>query len=501
MRNLLLNYNMDSEDKRDFELLTRHHSQTSTPSMSSLSSRPITSSPDEIWPLYITPNFIEHYITGEIIGTGSYAEVRECIDTLTLERCALKIINKDYLRRQAPRALSNQMQEIRLLRHLRHPNIITMRGCLFKGPRIYIILEYCSFVLSDLLDEQIDNKLNVSIARDLFCQLCLGLNYLHSCGVVHRDIKPQNLLITNCGTLKIIDFGVSQILSMWNYNDLCSNYEGSPLFQAPEVVCGQPEYAGFKVDVWSSGVTLYLMLCGQYPFMDDALLGLYDKILGQDFQVPDFLPTKLVLTDLFAIMLDKNSDQRATIDQVLEHPWLKFQMNHDSDDEHVEFVDLVLSRQPQQQLSSQLFVPSYQRDVYKSISVLPYLYKHHFPDLPVTKVKRSSSELSDSSTCNLLTTLSLNNSSSPSVSPTSSASIDNQRAPSSASNDRSTSEETNSPNRVLDDETEVEWGTKEQYHLMKVPPIRANRVNYPRRRRSRHSKRTRRHGIRLSRSL
>lgn len=376
-----------------------------------------------IWPLYLTPRFIDHYITGEVIGSGSYAEVRECVDTQTLERYAIKIIDKEYLTKKAPRALANQMQEIRLLRHIQHPNLISMKECLFKEQRIYIILEYCCLNMKELLDDQKDNKFQVGIARRFFYQLCLAVDYLHSNGIVHRDIKPQNMLLTNGGALKLIDFGVSQVLSVYDQRDLCSNYEGSPLFQAPEIVSGQREYRGFKVDIWSCGVTLYLMLYGQYPFMDEALLGLYDKILAQELVVPkDQPPTTLALIDLLMMMLDKDSSRRADIWRVLDHPWIKFVCNLD----HSDFFNLALKRHG----GKEVYATSQITDVYKSMTVLPYLYQHHVPGLPIKKSVRGT------------------------------ASVEriNSLDSTSESND-------------------IEWGTQEQYKLIRVPQVRANRVH------------------------
>lgn len=438
----------DSEDKLDFRLLTRQLSRSPSSAASSIESSP-NGEEAEVWPLHLTATFVEHYIIGESVGSGSYAEVRESINTHTLQRCVLKIINRNHLRRRAPRALANQLDEIRLLRRLKHVNVVEMTECLFIGAKVYIALEFCSFNLDELLREQCAtnrNKLDVLIARDLFYQLCCGLNYLHAIGVVHRDIKPQNLLITNCGTLKIIDFGVSRLLSMWTQDDLCSNYEGSPLFQAPEVISSSQRYSGFKVDVWSAGVTLYLMLYGQYPFMDEALLGLYDKILGEKFVVPDEPPTQLALIDLLNKMLDKDHQSRASIEQLLQHCWLKLHSPLGKG-EFFEFVASSSSASSQVK-SGAGYVTSHMKDMYKSMSVLPYLYRHHFPNLPITKASKSSPSAYGERT------LVLNEISPP-------------PPPLLATTSESSSDS---------DSNQIEWGTREQYRLMKVLPIRANRV-------------------------
>ena len=468
----------DSEDRDDFNLLQCQLSNRTSLSPTSTASTNSTNEEEaEVWPLQLRPTFVGHYIIGEAVGAGSYAEVRESINTRTLERCVLKIVNKNYLKKQAPKALANQLQEIRLLKRLNHINIISMRECFFVGTKIYIALEYCSFVLNELLEERCasnGNKLEVLIARNFFYQLCCGLNYLHSFGIVHRDIKPQNLLITNCGTLKIIDFGVSHILSMWSQEDFCSNYEGSPLFQAPEVVCGQKRYSGFKVDVWSAGVTLYLMLYGKYPFMDEALLGLYDKILGENFDIPSGPPTQLALVDLLMKLLEKNHTKRATIEQILKHSWLKLRAPfQEADDELNEFVELVTTNTGEPDAG---YASSPMRDMHKSMSVLPYLYKHHFPNLPITKANKSLLK-------------------SPSLSPENKRLVLNEISPSASPSGGSSpastiSSGTEEAHNNDEEEHTVEWGTREQYRLLKVPPIRANRVGHRRRRRPRRNSST-----------
>lgn len=500
--------NSEVEDKRDFEILKRQLSRTPSPSPISPSSSgsssrtsPIDSdASNEIWPLELHTTFVDHYIIGDVIGSGSYAEVRECINTLSLERNAMKIVCKEYLKRQAPNALRNQLQEIRLLKKLNHPNIISMRECISKESRIFLALEHCTFNLHDLLNETtvssnnsaddeylIYNRLCVPIARNLFRQLCMGLGYLHSMGVVHRDIKPKNLLINNCGVLKIIDFGVSHILSLWSRTDLCSNSEGSPLFQAPEVVSGQTHYNGFKVDVWSAGVTLYLMIYGRYPFYDNSLLSLYDKIMTADFETPREVVGNAnpALNNLLSLMLTKSSAERLTISQVTNHIWLmldKSVCDHEYG-QRSELNDLLIAVTNQEPLSSSLDLdagnqaPSASRtthrDIYRSMNVLPYLYNYHFPNAPIVK---STSKNANSLEKPSLTGTSLSKTYANHENETSdTANMD--------SKNQIAKNQKDDPHRVLSEDKPVEWGTEVQYKLLKVPQVRANRTGYHRSRR------------------
>lgn len=107
-----------------------------------------------------------------------------------------------------------------------------------------------------MLDSVPDKKMPIFQAHQYFRQLLDGLEYLHGKGVVHKDIKPGNLLITLDDTLKISDFGVAEALSQFAMDDTCLTGQGSPAFQPPEIANGDDTFSGFKVDIWSSGVTL-----------------------------------------------------------------------------------------------------------------------------------------------------------------------------------------------------------------------------------------------------
>ena len=112
-----------------------------------------------------------------------------------------------------------------------------------------------------------------------------GIEYLGKLKVVHRDIKPENLIILENGTIKLVDFGLSNI---YFDNNLLSTACGSPCYAAPEMVKGQ-QYSGLSVDIWSSGVVLYAMLCGALPFEDEDNNKLYKKISEGKFEVSEFL--------------------------------------------------------------------------------------------------------------------------------------------------------------------------------------------------------------------
>lgn len=187
----------------------------------------------------------------------------------------MQILTKRKLRR-IPNGEQNVRREIQLLRKLKHKNVVELLDvlCNEEKQKMYLIMEYCVGglqvsthspapghsqlipALQELLDHAPQKKLPLFQAHRYFRQLINGLEYLHSCGVIHKDIKPGNLLLTLDHTLKISDFGVAEQLDAFAVDDTCTTGQGSPAFQPPEIANGHESFSGFKVDIWSSGVTL-----------------------------------------------------------------------------------------------------------------------------------------------------------------------------------------------------------------------------------------------------
>ena len=136
--------------------------------------------------------------------------------------------------------------------------------------------------------------------------------------VIHKDIKPGNLLLDTTGVLKIADFGVAELLDRFAPDDMCRTSQGTPAFQPPEIANGLGSFPGFKVDVWSSGVTLYNFVTGSYPFEGDTIFRLFENIGKGEFQVPahDVNP---VLESLIRGMLATDFKDRFTLLQAKKH--------------------------------------------------------------------------------------------------------------------------------------------------------------------------------------
>ena len=219
-------------------------------------------------------NIINDYTILKTLGEGTFCKVKLGIHRPTNTKVAIKILEKsrliykeDHLRMQ---------REFDMITSFSHPNVISVSEIIENQHNFYIIMEYCQEgELFNYIVQQ--HKLKESEASFFYYQLINGLEYIHSQGIVHRDLKPENLLLTTEHLLKIIDFG----LSNYYRESLLSTPCGSPCYASPEMVSGY-KYDGYKIDVWSTGIILYAMLCGYLPFEHKDNEKLFKKILGID---------------------------------------------------------------------------------------------------------------------------------------------------------------------------------------------------------------------------
>jgi len=154
-----------------------------------------------------------------------------------------------------------------------------------------------------------------SKARRFFQQIISGIEYSHRLKIVHRDLKPENVLLDNDLNVKIADFGLSNEISD---GDFLTTSCGSPNYAAPEVIRGGV-YAGPEIDVWSSGVILYVMLCGRLPFEDDDVQVLFSKISQGNFHMPNYLSQDA--RSLITSMLAVDPVKRITVPEITQHPF------------------------------------------------------------------------------------------------------------------------------------------------------------------------------------
>lgn len=270
------------------------------------------------------PGGPEEYVIGKQIGQGAYATVFFAVHRETNRKVALKVYEKFKL--TDPQRRKSVRCEIRLMERLRHPNIVSFYGVVDTSTQIYIAMEFVGGgSVHGFLKKRQNCRLEDRLAKQLFCQVCQGIRYLHDRHVVHRDLKLENVLLEDKSSsidsvrenaVKIIDFGFSTIIPPGKTLKI---FCGTPSYMAPEIVA-RKEYTGFCADIWALGVLLYALLCGSFPFRGHNDRELYRKIVRGTFNVPEWVGggAKHLLCGLLTV----DMAQRPLIDEVLADVWL-----------------------------------------------------------------------------------------------------------------------------------------------------------------------------------
>ena len=257
------------------------------------------------------PIILKDYTFVKDIGEGNFGKVKLSILNSTQEKYAIKILDKEKLKSQTKSTLFN---EIEIISHLKHPNIIYVYNILEDDKNYYIIMEYCEKgELFDYIVEQ--ERLSPIESSIFFYQLINGVEYIHKQGFAHRDLKPENLLLTKDKIIKIIDFGLCH-----DFNDkkFLKTKCGSPSYAAPEILKGFP-YNGFKTDIWCCGIILYAMLCGYLPFDGDNNQEIFQSIVECEPEFPDFLEDDSI--NLLIWLLNPEPKERISIEDIKRHPF------------------------------------------------------------------------------------------------------------------------------------------------------------------------------------
>ncbi|KAG8215598.1 hypothetical protein J3R82DRAFT_7463 [Butyriboletus roseoflavus] len=273
------------------------------------------------------------YTLTKTLGAGSMGKVKLAIHNVTEEKLAIKILPRvhpstslpngsnaspEAIAKQASKDASKEIRTIReaaLSMLLHHPYICGMREMIIHQHHYYMVFEYVSG--GQMLDYIISHgRLRERVARKFARQIGSALDYCHRNNVVHRDLKIENILISETGNIKIIDFGLS---NLYDPAERLSTFCGSLYFAAPELLNAKV-YTGPEVDVWSFGVVLYVLVCGKVPFDDQSMPALHAKIKRGFVEYPVWLSAEC--KHLLSRMLVTNPAARAPLIEVLEHPWM-----------------------------------------------------------------------------------------------------------------------------------------------------------------------------------
>ncbi|PKA57385.1 Serine/threonine-protein kinase SAPK10 [Apostasia shenzhenica] len=257
------------------------------------------------------------------IGAGNFGIARLMKDKQSKEMVAVKYIER------GEKIDENVQREIINHRSLRHPNIIRFKEVILTPTHLAIVMEYAS---GGELFERICNagKFSEDEARFFFQQLISGVSYCHSMQVCHRDLKLENTLLDGSVVprLKICDFGYSKTTSSLLQSSVLHSQPkstvGTPAYIAPEVLL-KKEYDGKIADVWSCGVTLYVMLVGAYPFEDPEepknFRKTIQRILGVQYSIPDYVHISPECRHLISRIFVSDPAMRITMDEIRSHEW------------------------------------------------------------------------------------------------------------------------------------------------------------------------------------
>ncbi|KAG5847977.1 hypothetical protein ANANG_G00131990 [Anguilla anguilla] len=252
-----------------------------------------------------------HYHIGEELGSGQFAIVRRCRERASGKEYAAKFIKK---RRAASsrRGVSREEieREVSILRHVRHPNIVTLHAVHESPSDVVLVLELVSGgELFDFLAEK--ESLTEEEATRFLKQILDGVHRRTSCCWIRANPSPR---------IKLIDFGIAHRISP---GDEFKNIFGTPEFVAPEIVNYEP--LGLEADMWSIGVITYIMLSGASPFLGDSKQETLANIsaVSYEFDQEYFGSTSELAKDFIRRLLVKDPKKRMTIDDTLQHPWIK----------------------------------------------------------------------------------------------------------------------------------------------------------------------------------
>ncbi|XP_039085212.1 serine/threonine-protein kinase SIK3 isoform X5 [Hyaena hyaena] len=259
------------------------------------------------------PARIGYYEIDRTIGKGNFAVVKRATHLVTKAKVAIKIIDKTQLDEDN---LKKIFREVQIMKMLCHPHIIRLYQVMETERMIYLVTEYASG--GEIFDHLVAHgRMAEKEARRKFKQIVAAVYFCHCRNIVHRDLKAENLLLDANLNIKIADFGFSNLFTP---GQLLKTWCGSPPYAAPELFEGK-EYDGPKVDIWSLGVVLYVLVCGALPFDGSTLQNLRARVLSGKFRIPFFMSTEC--EHLIRHMLVLDPSKRLSMEQICKHKWMK----------------------------------------------------------------------------------------------------------------------------------------------------------------------------------
>ncbi|ERN19395.1 calcium-dependent protein kinase 26 [Amborella trichopoda] len=270
-----------------------------------------------------TSKLEDRYVLGEQLGWGQFGVIKICKEKLTGETLACKSIAKDRL--VTPDDLCSVKLEIEIMTKLSgHPNVVALKAVFEEEDYVHLVMELCA---GGELFHRLEKHGHYSEpeAAILFKHLMEVVMYCHDKGIVHRDLKPENILLATrslSSPIKLADFGLATYIRPGQY---LYGTVGSPFYIAPEVLAGGYNQAA---DVWSAGVILYILLSGMPPFWGKTKSRIFEAVRAADLRFPSDHWDRVSESakDLIIGMLCTDPCKRLTAAQVLDHPWIKSEL-------------------------------------------------------------------------------------------------------------------------------------------------------------------------------
>lgn len=264
----------------------------------------------------IEPKVIfDKYEMQRLLGRGTFGSVYYGKHTRTGESVAIKVMNRVDVEEAG--MIDQITREISVMAKVKHSNIVEIKEAMATRTKIYLVMEFLEG--GDLCNKVWRGRLSEKDARRYFQQLISAVEFCHSRGVYHRDLKLENLLLDGTGeNVKVADFGLSASTEQLRGDGLLYTVCGAPAYMAPEVI-QRRGYNGAKADIWSCGVILFALLSGTLPFQDESLQMMCQKIVKADYEFRPGFPhgaRKLVRN-----MLTPDPSRRISIDALKRDPW------------------------------------------------------------------------------------------------------------------------------------------------------------------------------------
>jgi serine/threonine protein kinase len=261
------------------------------------------------------PKVIGRYTYVRTLGSGSSCVAVEVINCSTDEHLACKVVSRVALTEAGEFGYFEQ--ELRVHEFLNHPNIVKIHEVLFQPDLVFVILDLCAG--GDLLAFIIDHPgAYPTVYRPMIIQILRALDYLHSRGIAHRDIKPDNILLTSTNEIKIADFGCCEVTTFGAE----PKASGTVYYAAPEIFLDSPT-VGIKSDIWSFGVLLFTMFSGHLPWQDGDKDAIVEQIVHRKFSSAFVMPRDL--RNIFDQCTRLDPKTRPTAAELLQDSWLQME--------------------------------------------------------------------------------------------------------------------------------------------------------------------------------